>query len=69
MTFDPDRLTAIRYASQDHVATVTIDRPQVRNALNRAGFNELDAIFRHIQRDADIRCVILTATDPRRGGW
>jgi enoyl-CoA hydratase/carnithine racemase len=64
MTFDPTHLTAIRYEVSDHVATVTISRPEVRNALNRAGFNELDAIFRHIQKDQDIRCVILTGEDP-----
>lgn len=58
------QLTALRYDVEKHVATVTIDRPQVRNALNRAAFNELATVFRHIQSDDDVRCVILTGSDP-----
>jgi enoyl-CoA hydratase/carnithine racemase len=57
-------LTALRYTVENHVATVTIDRPQVRNALNRAAFNELADVFRHIQNDDEVRCVILIGTDP-----
>ena len=48
----------------DHVATVTINRPEARNALNRKAYTELENIFRDLQQDADVRCIILTGTDP-----
>jgi len=54
----------IGYAVDDHVATITLDRPEVRNALDRTAYAELDAAFREAQRDADVRCVILTGADP-----
>ncbi len=47
-----------------HVATVTLNRPEVRNALNRQAYDELEAAFRHISGDPDIRCAIVTGTDP-----
>ncbi|HSG87839.1 MAG TPA: enoyl-CoA hydratase-related protein [Pseudomonadales bacterium] len=47
-----------------HVCTLTIDRPERRNALNPTAYAELESAFREIQKDADVRCVILTGTDP-----
>lgn len=49
---------------QDHIATVTLNRPEARNALNRKAYAELERIFRELQQDSDVRCVILTGTDP-----
>jgi enoyl-CoA hydratase/carnithine racemase len=57
-------MARIAYAVEDHVATVTLDRPEVRNALDRAAYAELEAAFREAQRDAEVRCVILTGADP-----
>ncbi|MGH7855844.1 MAG: enoyl-CoA hydratase/isomerase family protein, partial [Candidatus Binatia bacterium] len=56
--------TLVRYSLEDHVATITLDRPAVRNALNRAAYAELEAAFRQAQRDSAVRCVLLTGTDP-----
>ncbi|MBD3646449.1 MAG: enoyl-CoA hydratase/isomerase family protein [Pseudomonadales bacterium] len=47
-----------------HVATVTLDRPEARNALNRKAYAELEEVFRRLQKDADVRCIIVTGTDP-----
>ncbi len=47
-----------------HVATVTLNRPGSRNALNRKAYAELEEVFRRLQRDADVRCIVLTGTDP-----
>lgn len=47
-----------------HVATVTLNRPQARNALNRKAYAELEAVFLDLQKNADVRCIILTGTDP-----
>ncbi len=54
----------VRYELREHVAEVTIDRPEVRNALSRAAYAELEAAFREAQRDPAARCVILTGVDP-----
>lgn len=49
---------------ESHVATVTLNRPDVRNALNRTAYDEIEAAFRHISDNPDIRCVIVTGADP-----
>ena len=54
----------VRYDIKEHVATVTLDRPERRNALNRKAYAELEAAFREAQRDPDVRCVVLTGRDP-----
>ncbi|BCW90108.1 Short-chain-enoyl-CoA hydratase [Alphaproteobacteria bacterium SO-S41] len=56
--------TALRYALVDHVATVTLDRPEVRNALDRRAYDELEAAFRHIHADPEVRAAIVTGVDP-----
>ena len=42
------------------VATVTLDRPEVLNALNAAMFDELEAAFAELAADAGVRVVLLT---------
>jgi enoyl-CoA hydratase len=42
------------------VATVTVNRPKVLNALNAATLTELGEAFRALQADASVRVVILT---------
>ncbi len=49
---------------ETHVATVTLNRPDVRNALNRQAYDEIEQAFRHISDNPDIRCVIVTGADP-----
>lgn len=44
----------------EHVALVTIDRPQARNAVNGAVAAGLDQAVRTTEADADLWCVILT---------
>jgi enoyl-CoA hydratase/carnithine racemase len=60
----PADLIHIKYALADHVARVTLNRPEVRNALNARAYAEIEAVFRHIQRDGEVRCVVLTGADP-----
>ena len=54
----------VRYRLDDHVATITISRPDVRNALNRQAYAELEQAFAEAQRDLEVRAVILTGEDP-----
>lgn len=56
--------TLVQLETRAHVATITLNRPEVRNALNREAYAQLEAAFRQAQRDADVRCVVLTGTDP-----
>lgn len=53
-----------RYTLGDHVATITLDRPERRNALNYRAYDELEASFRLASADAQVRCVIVTGSDP-----
>jgi enoyl-CoA hydratase/carnithine racemase len=56
--------TLVRYEVREHTAEITIDRPDVRNALSREAYGQLEAAFREAQRDPAVRCVILTGVDP-----
>jgi crotonobetainyl-CoA hydratase len=51
---------SIRYARAEHVARVTIDRPEVRNAIDAGAERELQEIWETIERDPEVRVVILT---------
>jgi len=48
------------YATRDSMATITVNRPSVRNALNAATVQELAAAFDHAKADPGVRVVILT---------
>lgn len=50
----------IRYEVTDGVATVTLNRPDVFNAMNPAMMNELLAVFDETDRDDNVRAVVVT---------
>lgn len=50
----------IDYKLDDHVAVVTLNRPETMNALNRQMYAELEQAFRDAHRDPEVRCVVLT---------
>lgn len=64
MAVDPSTFETVRYTVANHVATVVLNRPQRRNALNRRAYDELEKAFRAAQADGDVRCVVLTGADP-----
>jgi crotonobetainyl-CoA hydratase len=55
----------VRFAVENHVARVTIDRPQVMNAIDAATEAELDRIWLAIENDSDVRAVVLTGAGDR----
>ena len=57
-------LAHLTYDLRDHVATVTLNRPEVRNALNARAYGDIEAVFRHIQSDNEVRAVVVTGADP-----
>ena len=54
----------VLYSVADHIATITLNRPHRRNALNRDAYARLEAAFRRVVADPSARCVIITGTDP-----
>ena len=51
---------AIRYELADGVATITLNRPEVHNAMNEKMREELTACFGDIAQNADVRVVVAT---------
>lgn len=61
---NPSEFTTVLYAVRDHVATITLNRPERRNALNPRAYAEIEAAFRAVSADDDIRVAIVTGADP-----
>ncbi|MBW3099048.1 enoyl-CoA hydratase-related protein [Pseudohoeflea coraliihabitans] len=56
---------SVTFTSKDHVARVTIDRPQRMNAIDAATAGELETIWQKIEADPSVRCVVLTGAGDR----
>ena len=52
---------SIDITMHERVATVTLDRPAVRNAFNEATIAELTLAFDELGRDDDVRAIVLAA--------
>lgn len=50
----------LRYEKKDEIATVTVNRPQVLNALNMATMEELRQVLTAVKNDAEVRVLLLT---------
>ena len=49
----------------DGVGVITLDRPRVLNALSEALYQELDAALSAMERDDDVRAIVLTGSGNR----
>lgn len=47
-----------------HVATVTLNRPEVRNAFNETVIAELSGAFRALGNEAEVRAIVLAGNGP-----
>ena len=56
--------TCVLYAVEDHIARITLNRPERRNALNPRAYAEIESAFRHATADPEVRCVVVTGADP-----
>jgi methylglutaconyl-CoA hydratase len=54
----------LEVAFEGHVATVTLNRPEVRNAFNETTIAELTDAFRQLDARADVRAIVLAANGP-----
>jgi enoyl-CoA hydratase len=53
----------VRYSVNDGIATVTIDRPERKNALSVEAMNGLTDAWSKAEADSSVRVIILTSTD------
>lgn len=60
----PKDLKFVRYEKKGNIAYVTINRPEVRNALHSFAYIELRACWRDIQNDPNIYAGIVTGAGP-----
>lgn len=51
--------------SDDHIATITLNRPEVLNAFNQTMLDEFVSIWKRCRTDDDIRVVVLRAAGER----
>jgi enoyl-CoA hydratase/carnithine racemase len=56
---------SILFEVSDHVARITIDRPERMNAIDSASHAALEGIWDRVETDDDIRCAVLTGTGER----
>ena len=54
----------VDYAVGEHIATITLNRPQVRNAQNSTLILELDQAMHRAAEDPDVRVIVLAAAGP-----
>ena len=54
---------------QDGIGTITLNRPEARNALNQAMRPALAAAIAQMRDDAQVHAVILTCWTPAAPAW
>jgi crotonobetainyl-CoA hydratase len=62
---EPTELDDVTLLIQAHVATVTINRPHVMNAVDQATHQRLNRIWEQIENDPEVRVVVLTGAGGR----
>jgi enoyl-CoA hydratase len=50
----------VRYSAQNAIATIVIDRPEARNAMDQAAYTQLAGYWRRIRDDGSIRVAVIT---------
>ncbi|MEN8160481.1 MAG: enoyl-CoA hydratase [Myxococcota bacterium] len=54
----------VLYESKDKIASITLNRPEARNAQNKQMLDELDACWTKAAEDEDVRVIVLKANGP-----
>ena len=60
----PEFETVLHDAPAEHVARLTLNRPEARNAQNHQLTYDLNAAFDHAAQDDDVKVIILAGADP-----
>ncbi|MDX6432239.1 MAG: hypothetical protein QOE54_4605 [Streptosporangiaceae bacterium] len=58
-------LTTLIYEVSDHVATVTLNRPEAMNSFNQTMCDEFSLVWKTIREDDDVHAVVLRAAGER----
>ena len=58
-------LEGLIYERRNHIAYITLDRPDRGNALHASQVEPIKAIWKEVREDPWIRCAIVTATGDR----
>lgn len=56
-------MNTVLYEVTDHVATITMNRPHVRNAINEEMHEDLFNAFQEARRDTDVKVILLTGSE------
>lgn len=57
--------STLLFEVNNHIATITINRPDKMNALNKDVINDLSKAFDEVYKNKDIKSVILTGAGPK----
>ena len=57
-------MTSITISTAGHCATITLNRPEVRNAFNDEVIAELTAAFTRLGKEPEVRAIVLGAVGP-----
>ena len=60
-----EELSTVEYAEADHIATITLNRPQAMNSFNQAMLDDFGLIWKHIRETDDIHVAVLRANGDR----
>jgi enoyl-CoA hydratase len=64
MATNPPSSDVLRCEVDGNVATLLLDRPEKRNALGPAFWDDLPRFMAHLDGDDEVRCVVLAAQGP-----
>jgi methylglutaconyl-CoA hydratase len=59
-----DTYDTLEISVADRVATITLNRPQLRNAFNETAIADLTMAFDEVSQEADVRAIVLAANGP-----
>jgi methylglutaconyl-CoA hydratase len=59
-----DTYDTLEISVADRVATITLNRPQLRNAFNENAIADLTMAFDEVSQDSDVRAIVLAANGP-----
>ena len=55
---------AVLYECRDHVATITLNRPENRNSMTEDVLTGLGDALARVEADPQVRCVLITGRGP-----
>jgi methylglutaconyl-CoA hydratase len=59
-----DNYETLELSVDDNIATITLNRPQLRNAFNETAIADLTMAFDEASQDRDVRAIVLAANGP-----